>query len=110
RLLDDVQRRFGPLHGVIHAAGVLEDGLLCRKSRGEVQSLLWPKVQGTLVLDRLTRGLGLDFFVGFSSLASLSPLAGHGSYAAANAYLDLAAHARQAAGCPALSINWGPWR
>ena len=108
-LLEQIISRYGALDGVIHAAGVLEDGLLCRKSLDEVRAVLWPKLQGTLVLDRLTRDRGLAFFVGFSSTAALDALPGHGSYAAANAYLDLAAQARQAAGSRALSINWGPW-
>ena len=108
-LLDQIEARCGQLHGVIHAAGVLADGLICRKSLAEVREILWPKVQGTLVLDRLTRDRKLDFFVACSSTAALEMLAGQASYAAANAYLDLTAQARDRAGSPALSINWGVW-
>src|SRR5208282_286554 len=67
------------------------------------------KVSGARHLDRLTRGLPLDFFVMFSSAAGLLGLPGQGSYAAANAFLDGLAHERHARGEPALSIDWGRW-
>ena len=69
---------------------------------------LAPKLAGTWNLERqLTESL--DFFISFSSLASLLPAPGQANYAAGNAFLDAHAHWRQACGKPALSVNWGPW-
>ena len=72
-------------------------------------AILRPKVTGTLLLDRLTAGLDLDFFVCFSSIASLWGSKGQAAYAAANHVLDCFAHDRRTRGLPALTINWGPW-
>jgi polyketide synthase 12/myxalamid-type polyketide synthase MxaB len=98
-----------PLRGVIHAAGVLEDGLLVRQGWEPFCRVLRPKAGGAWVLDRLTRTLPLDFFVLYSSAASLLGSAGQGSYAAANGFLDGLAHARWGRGEPATVINWGAW-
>ena len=67
-----------------------------------------PKLKGAWNLHTLTRDITLDFFVCFSSTASLFGSPGQGNYAAANAYLDALAHYRQSQGLPGLSINWGP--
>ncbi|TSC24493.1 type I polyketide synthase [Corallococcus sp. Z5C101001] len=98
-----------PLAGVVHAAGVLEDGVLVRQGWERFSRVLAPKTAGAWNLHVLTRGLSLDFFVCFSSAASLLGAPGQGNYAAANAFLDALAHRRRALGLPALSINWGPW-
>ncbi len=62
--LDKIQRRFGTLHGVIHAAGVLRDGLMAGKSQSDIEEVFTPKIHGTLVLDELLRSIDLDFFLG----------------------------------------------
>ena len=98
----------GPLRGVIHAAGGLDDGVLSRQNAERFGRVLAPKVKGAWHLDRLTRGAPLDFFVAFSSIASLLEDGGQGSYAAANAFLDGLMQRRRAMGLPGLSINWGP--
>lgn len=98
-----------PLRGVVHAAGTLEDGLLIGQDWPRFARVLAPKVHGAWNLHTLTRELPLDFFVLFSSTASLLGSPGQGSYAAANAFLDALAHHRRATGLPALTINWGPW-
>ena len=111
RVLDDVRARMPPLRGVIHAAGVLEDGLVAQQDRERFRRVMAPKVQGAWNLHTLTlteaEGLPLDFFVLYSSVASLLGSPGQSNYAAANAFLDALAHLRKARGLPALSINWG---
>jgi len=107
--LREISDSMPPLRGVVHAAGVLDDGILLRQDRARFDRVLAPKVAGAWNLHQQTRRLPLDFFVLFSSVAALWGTAGQGSYAAASAFLDALAHARQAEGLPALSINWGGW-
>lgn len=99
-----------PVRGIIHAAGVLKDGPLSQQTWPQFQEVLAPKVLGAWHLHQLTLDLELDFFVMFSSAASLLGSAGQANYAAANAFLDALAHTRQTMNLPGLSINWGPWR
>ena len=98
-----------PLRGIIHAAGVLDDGLLLNQNQERLAAVMAPKVQGAWNLHKLTLSAPLDFFVLFSSLASVLGSPGQGSYAAANSFLDALAQQRRALGLPALTINWGPW-
>ena len=98
-----------PLRGVIHAAGLVADGILRHQSRARFAAVMAPKVAGGWHLHRATRELPLDFFIAFSSIAALFGLPGQGNYAAANAFLDGLAHHRRANGLPALSIDWGAW-
>ncbi len=98
-----------PLRGIIHAAGVLDDGLLINLDRERLAAVMAPKVEGAWNLHTLTVNRPLDFFVLFSSVASVLGSPGQGSYAAANAFLDALSHHRHALGLPALTINWGPW-
>jgi NADP-dependent 3-hydroxy acid dehydrogenase YdfG/acyl carrier protein len=98
-----------PLKGIFHAAGVLDDGILVNQEWSRFLKVMAAKVLGAIYLDRLTQQTDLDFFVMFSSSASLLGFPGQGNYAAANSFLDAFAHYRQAQGRPAQSINWGPW-
>ncbi|MFI5005484.1 MAG: type I polyketide synthase, partial [Solirubrobacterales bacterium] len=98
-----------PLTSVIHAAGVLDDGLLESLSAEQVERVMRPKVDGALHLHELTEGLGLAEFVLFSSAAGLFGSPGQGNYAAANAFLDALAQARQARGLAGQSLAWGWW-
>src|SRR5208283_3243449 len=98
-----------PIRGVVHAAGVLQDGLLEQLDAAALDSVLRPKMIGGWLLHRLLKDAPLDFFVLFSSAGSLLGQPGQGNYAAANAFLDALAHHRRALGKPALSINWGAW-
>ena len=98
-----------PLRGVIHGAGVLDDGVLQQLTWERLESVLAPKVYGAWHLHQLTQEQPLEFFVLFSSAASLLGSPGQGSHVAANAFLDALAHHRQGLGLPGLSINWGAW-
>jgi acyl transferase domain-containing protein/acyl-CoA synthetase (AMP-forming)/AMP-acid ligase II/acyl carrier protein len=109
RVLEEVDRSLPPLRGVLHAAGVLDDGVLLMQDWSRFSSVMAPKVAGAWNLHLGTRDRQLDFFVLFSSAASLLGSPGQGNYAAANAFLDSLAHFRRAQGLPAVSICWGPW-
>lgn len=98
-----------PLRGIIHAAGVIDDGLLVQQTPARFAQVMAPKVAGSWHLHTLTHDLPLDFFVCFSSVASLLGNSGQSNYAAANAFMDALAQQRQKEGRPALSINWGGW-
>ena len=99
----------GLLRGIVHAAGVLHDGMLRQLTWSDMFKVLGPKVLGAQHLHQLTMGLSLDFFVLYSSAASLIGSAGQASHVSANAYLDSLAHHRRCLGLPAQTINWGPW-
>jgi malonyl CoA-acyl carrier protein transacylase len=107
--LAKIDQTMPPLRGVIHSAGVLDDGLLLQQNWERFSRVLSPKMDGSWNLHQLTEKRELDFFVLFSSTASLLGPKGQGNYAAANAFMDALAHRRQVQGLPALSINWGPW-
>lgn len=98
------------LRGVIHAAGVLDDGVLTALDPARLESVFAAKVRGAYALHRATAHRPLDLFVLFSSLGSVLGAPGQANYAAANAFLDRLAHARRAQGLPALAINWGGWQ
>jgi len=108
-LMEQIGRELPPLRGVVHAAGVLDDGLLPQQTWSRFEQVMRPKVAGAWVLHHVTEQQPLDFFVLFSSTAALLGGPAQGSYAAANAFLDGLAHYRQERGLPALTINWGPW-
>jgi NADPH:quinone reductase-like Zn-dependent oxidoreductase/thioesterase domain-containing protein/acyl carrier protein len=98
-----------PLRGIIHAAGVLADGILSEMTLDELDRAMRPKIIGARNLHVATKSQPLDFFVLFSSVASVLGSPGQANYAAGNAYLDALAHSRRAQGLPATAINWGPW-
>jgi len=98
-----------PLAGIIHAAGVLDDGLLLNQTPERCAAVAAAKAQGALHLDRCSRRLPHGFFVAYSSAAAALGSPGQAAYGAANGYLDGLMLQRQAAGLPGLAINWGPW-
>ena len=98
-----------PLKGVIHAAGLLDDGLVQNLTWQRFTKVMAPKVQGTWNLHQLTKDLPLDFFVCFSSMAAILGAPGQANYSAANSFMDALVHYRRGLGLPGLSINWGGW-
>ena len=108
-LLQTLSGALPPLRGVIHAAGVADDGVLLQQDWPRFAAALRAKLEGAWHLHCLTRHAPLDFFVLFSSVAGVFGWPGQGSYAAANAYLGALAAQRRAEGLPALCVAWGNW-
>ncbi len=98
-----------PLTGVVHAAGVVDNGLVGSLTRDQVDTVLRPKVDAAWLLHELTREHDLSAFVLFSSSAGIVDGAGQGNYAAANLFLDGLACYRRSLGLPAISLAWGLW-
>lgn len=113
--LDRARRRFGAIHGVFHAAGLLRDGLLQGLDMESFAAVAAPKVAGAINLDKALASEALDFFLLFSSSASLGN-AGQGAYAYANRFLDRFAAWRDGlvrAGKRrghSVAVDWSPWR
>ncbi|HEV2149684.1 MAG TPA: SDR family NAD(P)-dependent oxidoreductase, partial [Longimicrobiaceae bacterium] len=110
RVVAAARERFGPLNGVVHAAGVVPGGLIPLRSPEQFAAVLAPKVLGTLVLDETTAEEPLDFLVLCSSLHALYGGIGSADHCAANAFLDAyAAYRHEQRGRPTVSINWDGW-
>jgi acyl transferase domain-containing protein/acyl carrier protein len=98
-----------PLRGIVHAATDAHVAPIADLGREQVRAMLRPKIEGTVLLERLTRSLDLDFMVLFSSQAAVLGAAGFAHYAAANAFLDATALSMNRSARRVLSINWGAW-
>jgi NAD(P)-dependent dehydrogenase (short-subunit alcohol dehydrogenase family)/acyl carrier protein len=110
-VIQQIRQRFGELHGVIHTAGILAEGLIQMRRPEVAAKVLAPKVRGTLVLEAVLKDVPLDFLVLFSSLAALIGELGRVDYCAANTFLDSFAfyHTAQQ-GVRTISINWDGWQ
>lgn len=97
------------LRGVLHAAAVLDDGLVFSMTKESLERVWAPKVTGAQRMHRASTRCELDWWLGFSSTASMLGGPGQASYACASAWLDALVDWRRASGLPAAVINWGPW-
>ena len=104
-----IETTLPPLKGVIHCAGVKCDRAIANQDWQSFSQVLAPKVRGAWNLHCLTQKYELESFILFSSAASLIGSAGQANYCAANAFLDVLAHARRSLGLKAIAINWSVW-
>ncbi|MGY4878715.1 SDR family NAD(P)-dependent oxidoreductase [Vreelandella aquamarina] len=96
-----------PLHGIVHAATVIDDSLIRNLDAERIHKVLAPKIDGARHLDALTRDCPLDFFVVYSSATTLFGNPGQANYVAANHWLEAFAAARRQRGQPATCVRWG---
>lgn len=108
RLIRPAPGKRPPLRGIVHSAMVLHDEPLARVDRASLEKVLAPKVAGAWNLHLASQDVPLDWFVMYSSVATLFGSAAQASYVAANRFLDGLAWHRRATGLPALTVNWGP--
>jgi hypothetical protein len=97
------------LGGIVHAAGVLDDGMAVQQNKERFRNVLAPKVAGAWNMQSLADEYGSRFFVMFSAGAAVLGSRGQTSYAAANGFMDALAHRRYSLGRPAMAIDWGVW-
>jgi len=111
RALDETYERFGTIDGVIHAAGIVRAGLIQAKTKEVADSVLAPKVYGTMILFDLLKDASLDFLVLFSSITSVITPYAESDYSAANSFLDaFAPFANSKKKFHTLTINWPGWK
>jgi 3-oxoacyl-(acyl-carrier-protein) synthase/pimeloyl-ACP methyl ester carboxylesterase/NAD(P)-dependent dehydrogenase (short-subunit alcohol dehydrogenase family) len=115
RLVAETRSRFGRIHGVVHCAGILHDGLLAYAEPDDLVAVARPKLLGARYLDLETRDEDLDFFLLFSSLVATVGNAGQCGYAFANGWLEGFAASREARRRSGerrgrtVAVGWGPW-
>ena len=114
-LVQSIPEEFESLDGIIHSAGVVRDSYIAKKTSAQLRDVFSAKVEGTLHLDEASRDMALDCFIVFSSIAGAIGNAGQADYAAANAFMDVFAHQRNALVAQGrrrgrtLSVNWPLW-
>ncbi|OYU48980.1 MAG: hypothetical protein CFE31_06240 [Rhizobiales bacterium PAR1] len=106
-LVQRLARNHGPVRGVVHAAVLLDDGMISGLTPERLRAVLKPKLLGAQNLDAATADQPVDFFVVYSSATTVIGSPGQGAYVAANSWLEGFARQRRANGKPALAIGWG---
>jgi amino acid adenylation domain-containing protein len=109
--LTKIKEKFGAINGIIHCAGLADGGMIQLRNRKDIDSILAPKVKGTMILNELFQGIPLDFMILCSSINSIIPVLGQVGYCAANSFLDAYAHYKNK--CDnifTVSINWDTWQ
>ncbi|MDP7269740.1 MAG: SDR family NAD(P)-dependent oxidoreductase [Gammaproteobacteria bacterium] len=109
-LVQTTQQHYGPINGIFHTAGVLDDAPVLLKTAAEAEAVLRAKVLGSMVLAETVPNEALDFTLLFSSISSFAGLPGQVDYAAANAFMDAYAHYRNSNGIRTVAINWPAWQ
>ncbi|KAB5518053.1 polyketide synthase [Coniochaeta sp. 2T2.1] len=110
--VSSIMAAFGPdrpLRGVVHAAGVIDSGVLSTMTQQRCETTIRPKVYGAWNLHEATKDMDLDLFMMFSSISGVMGMPGLANYAASNTYLDALAHLRRAQGLPGSSVAYGTW-
>ncbi|WP_162902851.1 SDR family NAD(P)-dependent oxidoreductase [Taibaiella koreensis] len=114
--MDWIRDTFGGLHGIVHAAGIINDNYIIRKTRDELEGVLAPKVAGLINLDEASAGMKLDLFVLFSSTSGALGNIGQSDYSAANNFMDeyacyrntLRSQGLRSGRC--IAISWPFWK
>lgn len=107
RVLDEIRNSLPPLAGIVHAAAVIDDGLIQNMSADQLARVFAPKIEGATNLHLLTRHMPLDFFVLYSSGTTLFGNPGQAAYVAANSWMESLAEHRRAMGLTATCMRWG---
>ncbi|MGA4722142.1 SDR family NAD(P)-dependent oxidoreductase [Fictibacillus nanhaiensis] len=110
RVVRAIKDGYGRIDGIVHAAGVGGTEAIKDKNEESFNKIFASKVYGTWILDELTKDDDLDFFIMFSSVASLFVMAGQSDYTAANAFLDSYSTYRNKKGKRTITINWSTWK
>ncbi len=110
RMFSRIDSEMPALKGVFHLAGVLDDGMIKDMKLENIDRVLGPKADGAYYLHKATETMDLDYFVLFSSVASVTGSPAQANYSAANRFLDALADYRRVKGLAGTAVNWGPWK
>ncbi|MBF0395141.1 MAG: SDR family NAD(P)-dependent oxidoreductase [Desulfobacterales bacterium] len=111
KLVSEIKLKFGKINGIIHSAGITSDSFILKKTQEQIESVLSPKVSGTINLDRATKDEPLDFFILCSSISGIMGNAGQCDYAYANSFMDnFALWRKNLRSGKTISINWQLWQ
>lgn len=109
-IFEQLRQKFGSINGIVHAAGVAGTCLIEKMERENIEDAIEAKIRGTYVLDQITESDSMDFFILFSSVASIFSAPGQGDYVVANSFLDAFAEYRNSLGKRTTAINWVIWK